>query len=195
MRPATLPSAEVLGPRHEHGTRIRYMGGCRCLPCRAANSRYSTSRDALNRAGERNDIVSARPARVHILALSRLGIGRNTVVRVARVARSIVIGIRSGEHRNCRRQTRDRILEVDRWAIADGANIDAGPTWRNINRLLCAGWSKVAIARALGNTGTGLQVSRGLVRRSTARKIARLLHRPVQPKRSRWDLRVREFPG
>lgn len=178
MRPATLPPAEILGPRHPHGTRIRYMGGCQCVPCRAANSRYNTGCDARVRAGERNDIVSAAKARAHIHALSAMGIGRCTVARIARVSRTVVMKIRSGERRRCRRQTGLRILEVGRWALADGALVDATLTWQRIEEIRARGWSKARIAKALGLKRAALQIARTKCRRSNARRIARL-HRQI----------------
>lgn len=45
-------SIRVRFAEEPHGTRHRYLGGCRCLPCRAANSRYSCERAAAQRAGD-----------------------------------------------------------------------------------------------------------------------------------------------
>lgn len=36
---------------HAHGTRRRYQQGCRCAPCSAANTAYSTAYRARRRAG------------------------------------------------------------------------------------------------------------------------------------------------
>lgn len=54
MRPPSLAPAHVLAATKQHGTRIRYMGGCRCLPCRAANSRYECERQARRNLGLAN---------------------------------------------------------------------------------------------------------------------------------------------
>ena len=40
----SLRSAAVLSIDKPHGTRLKYMGGCKCMLCRAANSRYETER-------------------------------------------------------------------------------------------------------------------------------------------------------
>lgn len=42
MRPNDLPPAESFG----HGTRARYVAGCRCDPCRAANTQARREREA-----------------------------------------------------------------------------------------------------------------------------------------------------
>ena len=58
-RPSTLRSAVELAAGKPHGTRIRYVGGCRCLPCRAANSRYESERQAARKLGDWNGLVDA----------------------------------------------------------------------------------------------------------------------------------------
>jgi hypothetical protein len=61
-----------------HGTRARYVAAwCRCLLCRAANSRYNCDRDVAKRAGDYRGLVSAQEARDHILALGKKGSGAN----------------------------------------------------------------------------------------------------------------------
>jgi len=172
-----MPPAQVLGPRHPHGTRIRYMGGCRCLPCRAANARYATECRVRCEAGESNEIVSAASARKHLEALGAMGVGYKTVARVARVSRTVAAKIRFGHRAHCRRQVRDRILEVGRWAIADGAHVDARPTWKRIEEIRAAGWPKVKIAEAPGNK-RALQIGRRRCTAGHARAIRRL-HRQV----------------
>lgn len=37
----------------EHGTRSRYVGGCRCIECRAANARYAAELGRLSDPLER----------------------------------------------------------------------------------------------------------------------------------------------
>lgn len=46
MRPADLPPAE----RYPHGTRARYVTGCRCAPCRESNRLYYHQRQARAKA-------------------------------------------------------------------------------------------------------------------------------------------------
>lgn len=70
MRPHDLPSAAALAKDKPHGTRLRYMAGCKCMLCRAANSRYETERAAARKNGDWNGLVSAIHARRHILKLS-----------------------------------------------------------------------------------------------------------------------------
>lgn len=136
-----------------HGTRARYVAGrCRCMLCRAANSRYSVYRDhARRQAGDERQIVSAARARAHIVTLSKKGVGYKTVADVANVAETIVFAIRSGRRKQVRKNTATAILSVTAALIADRALVDAGPTWEIIRGLIEDGYSKTQLAAWLGS--------------------------------------------
>jgi hypothetical protein len=51
ISPKDFFSIRVRFAEAPHSTRRRYLGGCRWVPCRAANSRYSREREAGQRAG------------------------------------------------------------------------------------------------------------------------------------------------
>lgn len=172
-----LPTLERLAER-PHGTRMRYLGRCRCVPCRAANSRYETERQAARKRGEWAGVVPAAPARAHILKLSRLGVGYKSVAAAAGVAVSVMAKIRSGERVQVRATTLRRILAVDAGARADASTVPAGPTWRRIGQLLEEGYTKGRIARELGARYPSLQIGRrGRVLASTAVRVERLHRR------------------
>lgn len=175
-RPATLPTLADLAER-PHATRLRYLGGCRCLPCRAANARYAAERAAAVRRGEWNGVIDAGPVRAHILALSRQGIGRRSVAEAARVSLSIVEKVRRGEKRRMRAEAARRILAVDVGARADGASVPAGGTWRLVGSLLEEGFTRTRLARELGFAGPGLQLGRERVLARTALAVERLHRR------------------
>lgn len=171
-----LPTPEHLAAR-PHGTRLRYLSGCRCVPCRAANSRYETARAAARKAGEWNGCVDAAPARAHLLKLGRQGVGYKSVAAAASVAVSVVAKIRSGERRQVRSLTARRILAVTADARADASTVPAGPTWRRIHQLLEEGYTKGRLARELGATRPALQLGRRRVLASTAVRVERLHRR------------------
>ena len=60
QRIAALKARAVAKP---HGTRARYSAGCKCMFCRAANSRYKVARALERKNGNANPIVSAERAR------------------------------------------------------------------------------------------------------------------------------------
>lgn len=87
-----------------------------------------------------------------------------------------------------RKTTEDKLLAVSPADAADGAKIPAGETWRVIDELVRRGWTKTAIARAIGQQVGGLQLSRSQVTAGNARAVKALLDVAVPPRRSRWGI-------
>lgn len=139
-----LKSAAVLAANKPHGSRIRYMAGCRCDECRRANTDYEKDRQIARKNGEWNGIVPAARARRHLSRLSRLGVGRRAVQAATDIADSILVMIRNGARKNIRAQTERLILAVTPAAAGDRALIDAAPTWVLINELLGSGFRRPA---------------------------------------------------
>lgn len=174
MRPQTLKSVQELAAAKPHGTRIRYMAGCRCLPCRASNTNYETMRARRRRQGLWNGLVSARRARRHIHHLSFQGVGYKTVADVSGMSRSVVFKIRSGQRRQIRMLSEKRILEVDKRSIRGSTLIPAKATWQKINWLISEGFTRGRIARMLGAQTAALQLRRDFVAAKTAKKVEEL---------------------
>ena len=107
--PGMRPIHEIAA-RHPHGHRMRYVAGCRCEDCRAANSAREREYDLRRKAGESNPIVSADLARAHILALAEAGVGLASVVaaRTFRAPSSARSRLEAG--RVCDARTRPRSL-------------------------------------------------------------------------------------
>ena len=161
---------------NRHGTRSRYIAGCKCLLCRAANSRYSSERERLRKAGDTRDIVPALAARAHILRLAKKGIGYKQVSAAASVAISIMAQIRNGKRLRIRQSTERAILAVDESARGDAALIPAGPTWRKLNDLIERGFTKTQLGAWLGSTAKvpSLQVNARRITARTAMKVERM---------------------
>lgn len=168
-----LKSAAVIAIDKPHGTRIKYMGGCRCDKCRRANTDYEKERAAARKTGDWNGIVTAGRARVHMLKLSKQGVGRRSVQAVTDIADSILHKIRSGTKLRIRARTERLILAVTKEMAADGALVDAAPTWKLINKLLAKGYTKSQIALALGAKTPALQIRQDKCEVRTAYEVAR----------------------
>ena len=168
-----LPTRAELA-RREHGTRLRYLGGCRCLPCRASNARYEQARAAARRRGRGNPIVDAGEAQRHIRWLARQGIGYRAVAKAAGVARTVVADIKSGKKARCRALTVRAILKVGEDATAPHALVDAGPTRRLIAELLREGFTKRQLARRFGLKSSALQFPLRGSEKITARNAAKV---------------------
>lgn len=160
--------------RKPHGTRARYSGArCRCMLCRAANSRYESERAQARKNGEGNGLVSAARCRLHLAELSDKGIGRRSVADASDVSQQILRGIMSGERKNCRAQTEKRILAVDGGARRGKCLVSAAPTWRILRELLHRGFTKVQIAEWLGSKRS-LQINKKRVTAQTAMKVQKI---------------------
>lgn len=153
MQPTHLRDVAELAAPKPHGTRLKYMAGCRCLPYRAANSRYECERAKARRSGDWNGLVPADPARRHILRLSKQGVGRRAQIR---------------------KRTLNRILEVTNLAVSDAALVPAGKTWRQIHTLLEEGFSKAELARRLGFASPALQLGKNRILARSAARVDRL---------------------
>ena len=162
-RPTTQP----------HGTRARYMHGCRCVPCRAANSRYECRRQLERLKGRANGCTSTEQVQQHLLRLSRQGIGYKQVAKAARVNPGALQQVRLGLRKQMRAQSVARVLAVGAEARAPGALVPAGPTLRRIEWLLKEGFTQTALARMLGSKAKQptLQIGRDWVEAGTAAKV------------------------
>lgn len=156
--------AELAAAR-PHGDRLRYLAGCKCAECRAANSQYECQRAQARKNGDWNGIVLADEARAHLRKLSRAGLGRHTIAEASGIAASIIQAIRGGTKRNIRARTARRLLSVTADAIADRGLVKADGLWKRIHKLLQEGFTKTELAKRLGH-GVAIQFGK---KRVTAR--------------------------
>jgi len=173
----SLKSAKELAKDKPHGTRMKYLGGCRCLPCRGAYSRYEAERvQEIRRTGRRTGVVSAQRAREHLLELSKKGVGRRSVHFASGVADTILHEIKLGRRERIFGSTEYKILQVDETAKGAGGIRPAGPTWKLINELLEEGYTKAYLAKRLGHKSPAVQIRKDRVTVRTAVAIERLHH-------------------
>ena len=171
-RPTDLPCAEHFQAL-PCGTRAKYIGaGCRCLPCRAANSRYETARAAARQRGDWNGLVPADRAAAHLRWLSRQGVGRRAVAAASGVASSALGEIKRGEKVWIRAATARRILAVETSCVSDHALLPSRRAHRRLQRLLAEGYPARRLAKWLGYQGDGLQFKAG--HKMTARNVWRI---------------------
>lgn len=178
-RPADLPP-----PEHwPHGNRSRYVSGCRCEECRRANREYVHKRTLAQIRGDWNGLVDAGEARSHLAALSAQGVGYKTVAAAASIGHTRLAKIMSGRQTKIRARHAKAILAVTVDARADHSFVDAGPTHEAIARLLAAGYTRTAIARALGSTAKvpSLQLKRDRVLARSALAVDRVARKLLDP--------------
>jgi hypothetical protein len=160
------------------GTRAKYISGCKCLKCRAANSNYSVQRDRLRREeGDTRNIVPADAASQHVHQLSTKGVGYKQVAAASGVATSVVFKIRRGTRKQIRQSTERAILAVDESVRGDASLIPAGPTWAKLNDLIERGFTKNQLGAWLGSKAKvpSLQIRHDFITARTAMKVERLV--------------------
>lgn len=171
MRPPDLPPAE----HFPHGTRARYVCGCRCDGCRRANREHANARARAIKAGDANPLVSATEAQAHLLFLSHMNVGRRAVRAVTGISRSTLVKIRNGKKTQIRRLTERKILRVTLDARLPSALVPGTSTWERIRRLRQAGFKKAHIALRLGKKGPSLHIRVNFVTAKTERDVKDLL--------------------
>lgn len=148
-----------------HGTRARYMmgptgsdtaNGCRCEPCRKANTAYSKRR-AVRVARVGLSQVDATEVRSHIAWLRANGIGRRSIAAHADIDCSTVRRLTLGQA-TVRREIAERVLRIN-LVDATARYIDARPTRMLIDGLVADGWNRAAIAQALGQRSKSLTLA------------------------------------
>lgn len=171
------PAAELAADK-PHGTRLRYIAGCKCFHCRRANSDYERERKAARLAGDWNGFVPADKARAHLMSLSRRGVGKRAVAAASDVCMTVIQDIRTGRKAQIRARTERRILAVTPAMASDRALVKPGRTFKLIEQLCEEGFTKAELARRLGYRNEALQFRKD---RMTARNVARVerLHRSL----------------
>jgi hypothetical protein len=169
-----LPQLQRIASERPHGARSRYMVGCRCLLCCAANSIYECQRRAKRKQGDIRDLVSAEPSRQHLIALSAKGVGYKSVAIACDVGHAALFKILRGTKTQVRRNTERRILNVDVGAGAGGMLIPAAPTWRIIRQLLDRGYSKKQLAEWLGYKTKKIQFDKDKITLANAVRVERI---------------------
>lgn len=169
----------------EHGTYTCYRWGpetgqdwhrgCRCEACRQAAATYNKILERRRLKGIET-LHDNTEAREHLKYLSAKGVGLRTVQQRSGVGRTTLHSIISGRARRSRPETIAAILAVGTHVRAPGGRVDAGPTWELLEDMLRYGYTQAYLARRLGSVYARpvLQISRNLVRQSTADAVAEL---------------------
>lgn len=169
----------------EHGTYTCYRWGpetgqdwrkgCRCEACRQAAATYNKILERRRLKGIET-LHDNTEAREHLEYLSARGVGLRTVQERSGVGRTTLQEIVNGRARRSRPETIAAILAVGTHVRAPGGRVDAGPTWELLEDMLRYGYTQAYLARRLGSVAERpvLQISRNLVRQSTADAVAGL---------------------
>jgi len=195
----TAPAADsggIGGGGRPHGSRARYVSGpdaggrpgrgCRCAACTAANRAEARRRARMITYGRWQPYVDAGPAREHLRALSRAGLGRRRVAQLSGLSESALSRILHGRRgrppaRRVRPRTAAAILAIAPAAdgLAPSAPVDATGTRRRLQALVATGWTQAQLAAQLGMLpgNFGAMMRRAQVTAGTARAVRQLYDR------------------
>jgi hypothetical protein len=166
---ASVRCVTALAARKPHGSRTKYRGGCRCLPCKAANADYQRQRSFKAAVGSGNPLVSAQLVRKHLARLSDFGIGYRAVHEACGVSSSSLSRISAGRKTLLRRRSEERVLNV--------RAVNAGTAWTLIDLIRAEGFSMGAILDRLNCTELRAVPRRSSITNVTAAKVDRLFRR------------------
>lgn len=141
-------------PMPEHGTRARYMRGCKCEPCYEANGRYCKAyRTHAHRTGGKSKRLDPAPVTRRIHYWESQGYSHSQIARAAGVARRVVDAHAKGELPSINPDSARRILAVrlDDSAIPDYLPVNAVGTMRRLQALAVVGHRVKDIAAASGH--------------------------------------------
>lgn len=142
----------------DHGTYSRYIGGCRCEPCRGAGRSYKLRLGYDHSNGIRR-LIDSTQVRVHIEQLTAKGWTQEQIAAAAGVNQATVSLIMSRPGQRVRRTTAAAILDVrlDQVAPVPRGLVDATGTRRRLQALMVLGHTIPEVARLTGIGVSSLQ--------------------------------------
>ncbi len=157
-------------PTPDHGSRVVYQRGCRCLPCRSANAVYQ--------AGQRQRpsvLVDASTALAWLETLAEAGIGLPQAAKLSTLSVACLQRIRQGAPA-IRRTTETRLLAVPP-IPALGAKVSAWMLKCQMRSLRKEGYPATRLAFHLGLRGHGLKFHHARVTLRNRLKVQALYRR------------------
>jgi hypothetical protein len=132
-----------------HGTRSRYVHGCRCRPCRDANTDYENRRSKLIVYGQWTPFRPAGITVQRVEWLRREGMGLHTIAELAGTHRSVLQKLLRGETCQVRIETQTAVMAIEPTLenLRPSTLVDAAPTWRLVRGFLAVGFTKAEIGR------------------------------------------------
>lgn len=166
-RPSDLPPPE----RFNHGSRSRYVSGCRCTPCRAANTRAYHERQARAKAFAAEIDVDAGP----VEQLWTAPDGTKKLRTYRRACPGPGGGIYCPRNAHLRRDSKGGVCATCRELLVWNGNVWAGEVRAHLRRLSRAGVGYKAVADACDVSKSSLQAvlsgKKKLLRRRTVERI------------------------
>ena len=178
--PSGPPGASTL-LRRGRAARVRTCPGANGSLCVRGGAWLKNSTAVCAACVERvtvwNGLVSAGPARAHLMKLRRAGVGYKSVAAASDVGKTVLCGVLDRSVTQIRAETAKRILAVDADARADASIVTAQRMNRQITEMRGAGFTLRALAHLLGYAHPDAVLQLGIRPRAlavTRRRVDRL---------------------
>ena len=154
-----------------HGTRARYLRGCKCAECREANRVYGRAyKDAAAR-GIRRTVPTARVLR-HVEKLHAAGVEYRAIARAAECCTSVLVAIVNLGQERMSPEIARRILDLGEEARRYNSLAPIDEAARIVTLLEAHGVNRHAVAKSMGWSHGSFQVRQESVTRRTYRRLA-----------------------
>lgn len=155
----------------EHGTRARYLRGCKCAECREANRVYGRAYKVAAAYGIRRTVPTAR-VRLHIEKLHAAGIDYRAIARAAECCPSVLVAIVNLGQERMSPEIARRILDLGDDARRYNQLIPIDGAAYFVRLLESRGINRADIARSLSWGHGSFQIRQECVTRRTYSRLA-----------------------
>lgn len=160
-----------LGHRPRHGTRARYVAGCRCPECGHANRVYLDDYKA-GRAIEGRRTVPAYAVVTHIAALRASGVELTAIARLTGFSVHHLRSVARGGYSRVTRRLHDAVLSIQPGDYSENSLVPAAVAAEVYDAIKAAGVETQAIAKAFGYTTPHVNIyQRKYVTKRTYRRL------------------------
>lgn len=154
-----------------HGTRARYIAGCRCPECGEANRHYLDDYKAV-RAIEGRQTVPAYAVAEHIAKLRASGVELTAIARLTGLSVHHLRAVARGEVPRVTRRLHDAVLSVQPGDYSENWLVPAAAAVELLDELNAAGIQSKTIAKAFGYRTEHLNIRcRKYVTQKTYRRL------------------------
>jgi lambda repressor-like predicted transcriptional regulator len=132
-----------------HGSRARYVAGCHCDLCRAANRAYLNDYKVARKVEGRQTVPSYGVV-AHLAALRASGVELTAIARMSGCSPHHLRAVGRGEVPRVTRRLHDGVMSIQPGDYSENARVPVAEALKLVAEIRAAGIQTKTIARALG---------------------------------------------